>query len=319
MTKDKTQQCEVKIKVVEDIVFELLSQKADVAAKSLNGKGKMTASSWAARAKNKRVQIMLTEASLASCRGDTHINKDLLKRHIDQTATTEQSSLSQEQKDQEYAELVDTDAQTREEWEDMMRLGFAPSRIDQVAGDGGTQAIHAAAREGYVRALEWLIAQKANIEATDATGKTPLLRGAERGQAAALDMLIKAGAHVDAQDADSNTALILAAGGSSVEVVEKLLEAEADISLTTDPILGGLDACGIAEQSRNREIMSILQAQKQNAQETSERISPGQCVSYVRWVRVLGTLETIMVLWSVLWIQNPQLHLVPVDFRTVFF
>jgi ankyrin repeat protein len=75
-----------------------------------------------------------------------------------------------------------------------------------------------------------LLEAGANLEATDATGRTPLLAAAAAGKAEVVQVLLQAGAKVEAATADGTTPLCAAASAGHVEVARMLLAADANLA-----------------------------------------------------------------------------------------
>ncbi|MDR2720222.1 MAG: ankyrin repeat domain-containing protein, partial [Nitrososphaerota archaeon] len=71
-------------------------------------------------------------------------------------------------------------------------------------------ALHAAASNGYVDCLKYLIEGGANVNLSNTEGVTPLHLAAERGYAEIADMLVKAGANVNAVNNNKDTPYTLA-------------------------------------------------------------------------------------------------------------
>jgi len=90
-------------------------------------------------------------------------------------------------------------------------------------------ALFRATREGntdMVRSL--LAAPGVDVNATDATGSTPLLEAARYGHDNICRMLIAAGANLRAKDRNGKTALQLAIQGNHDDVVRVLKQAGAN-------------------------------------------------------------------------------------------
>lgn len=78
-----------------------------------------------------------------------------------------------------------------------------------------------------------LLAQGANVNTYDATGRTPLMLATEQGKTATVQLLLKRGAQVNPQRDDGRTALMLAVEGDAPELVKLLLDHGADANTRT--------------------------------------------------------------------------------------
>lgn len=79
----------------------------------------------------------------------------------------------------------------------------------------------------------YLIGEGANVNATDANGRTALMGAMYRGHPETISELLSAGAAVDAADADGRTALMYAATRGSPETVLSLISAGAAVNATS--------------------------------------------------------------------------------------
>jgi ankyrin repeat protein len=106
-----------------------------------------------------------------------------------------------------------------------------------IAAGGGTEsqermsqrtALHFAAEGGNMEVLRALLDAKANPNAQDRTGKTPVTVAAERGKTDALKALLAAGGDANARDQVQGSPLLWASGLGGPETVALLLGAGAN-------------------------------------------------------------------------------------------
>ena len=79
-----------------------------------------------------------------------------------------------------------------------------------------------AATNGHLEVVKSLLEAKAEVEAKDKYGRTPLSWAAVEGHSEVVKSLLQAKAEVDAKDNDGKTALELAQGKGHKDVVELL-------------------------------------------------------------------------------------------------
>jgi ankyrin repeat protein len=89
-------------------------------------------------------------------------------------------------------------------------------------------SLHFAAEAGNVEMVNLLLESKANPNAKDRTGKTPITLAAERGKAEALAALVKGGGNVNERDQVQGSPLLWASGLGTPDTVKILLDAGAD-------------------------------------------------------------------------------------------
>ena len=80
---------------------------------------------------------------------------------------------------------------------------------------------------GDVTRLEQILAQGVEVNASDRTGVTALMRAAYHGELATVEVLIEHGADLDAKDSGGLTALMMAKHSGHVEIVDALLSSGA--------------------------------------------------------------------------------------------
>jgi ankyrin repeat protein len=88
-------------------------------------------------------------------------------------------------------------------------------------------ALQRAAAAGNVPELQVLMAQKANMNARDSSGRTALMLAVLHGQRSAVDTLIAAGADPNAADSQGRTPLKAALEAGQPEIVAALRRAGA--------------------------------------------------------------------------------------------
>jgi hypothetical protein len=91
----------------------------------------------------------------------------------------------------------------------------------------GCTPLHGAAQEGKAEMTRFLLSKGAKINATDRTGATPLHKAAWWGRADAAQVLIASGASVNATDQKGHTPLAVALERKNNDVVELLRKAGA--------------------------------------------------------------------------------------------
>ncbi|KAM0795203.1 ankyrin repeat-containing domain protein [Usnea florida] len=103
----------------------------------------------------------------------------------------------------------------------LLRYG---ANIDQPDGAGRT-ALHWAVQHGGLGKVEWLISNKANLEAKTEDGLTPLHLAVEARHHEIANFLLNSGSNKDAgmESVTRKTALHIASGGNSIDLVKELL------------------------------------------------------------------------------------------------
>jgi ankyrin repeat protein len=96
------------------------------------------------------------------------------------------------------------------------------ANIDSRDKKHNATALMWAAHEGHIEILNYLIANRAAIEASKPTGQTSLWFAAQKGQLEAAEILIKNGANVNVVTKEGVTALMIAKQNSHQEIVTLL-------------------------------------------------------------------------------------------------
>ena len=109
-------------------------------------------------------------------------------------------------------------------------MAQVPPSAHQVAAYSG---LHAAAHKGDVRQLEKLIAARADLQARDAEGRTPVHVAAFARQRESLRVLARAGAPLELLEHERYDALTIAAVANDEDTLRVLLALGASARLTT--------------------------------------------------------------------------------------
>ena len=110
----------------------------------------------------------------------------------------------------------------------------APSRAEELAYSG----LHAAALKGDVEQVRRLVAQGANVEASDPAGRTPLHVAAFKSHEEAVKALAEAGADMNALEGDAYDVITIAAVADDVEMVRLALSLGGNPGNITSPYDG---------------------------------------------------------------------------------
>lgn len=119
------------------------------------------------------------------------------------------------------------------------------------------KALLAAADKGELAAVNKALKAKANVNAQDADGWTPLLFAATRGLDPIVGVLIKAGANPNLAAGNGGTPLIGAVISGNPAVVKQLLDARADPNAK---VADGRSALDIARAKKNATVIAVLEA-----------------------------------------------------------
>jgi len=131
----------------------------------------------------------------------------------------------------------------------------APAERDRGAAPGVNKVIADAAMKGDRAAVRTLIAQKADVNATQLDGATALHWAVYRDDAEMADVLIRAGANVKATNREGITPLAMAALYGDPAMILKLLKAGADAK-EVGP--NGQTALMLAARNGNPEAIKVL-------------------------------------------------------------
>ncbi|HET8711870.1 MAG TPA: ankyrin repeat domain-containing protein, partial [Spongiibacteraceae bacterium] len=109
----------------------------------------------------------------------------------------------------------------------MQQLIAQHAQIDRRDGTGRS-ALWLAAANNKADAVELLLREHATLDLADREEVTPLAIAATRGNTTVVDLLIRNGAAVDKASREGNTPLLLAARSAHTDTIKRLLAAKAD-------------------------------------------------------------------------------------------
>ena len=125
----------------------------------------------------------------------------------------------------------------------MMRillLASAAVTLSLAVPVSGAESLISAASRGDARAVRTLLAERADVNATDADGTTALHNAVWAGELEIVDTLLRAGAKAAVANAFGVTPAYIAAEQGNAEILRRLLDAGADANLADgsgDPLL----------------------------------------------------------------------------------
>ena len=121
----------------------------------------------------------------------------------------------------------------------------------------GATALMLAAFNGNTELVELLLDKKANVNAADVAGRTPLMFGSSGPYDLTVELLLKRGAEVNVRDkVERFTALMFAAAEGNIAVVRVLLEHGADAEAVD---VDGDTALSFARQKGHKEVAALLE------------------------------------------------------------
>lgn len=150
-----------------------------------------------------------------------------------------------------------------------------------VKDEAGDTALHAAARGGAEKAVDWLLDRKLAVDLSGAGGKTSLAVAAEAGQAAMVRHLLRQGADPSLRDAEGYKPLQRAVAGGMARVVEELAprdRGDLDAALLMAALLGkaevidALTKYGASVYARMGDGRTALMLAAENGQEAAVRM-----------------------------------------------
>ena len=135
--------------------------------------------------------------------------------------------------------------------------------------------MHVAVQKGNKEVVAWLLEHKANADAKNNFGKTPLLLAVQARQGVDVaELLVKHGASVNWTDENGVTLLHFAAAGNDKSLVELFLNNKLDVNVRD---AGGNTPLHYAAEAAQMSVVETLIAHKANARALNkENMTPTQ-------------------------------------------
>ncbi len=133
-------------------------------------------------------------------------------------------------------------------------LSVKDTQVNKACNDGET-ALHAAAWNGLIKAVEKLLDRGANANAAMNNGATPLYFAAQNGHLDTVRLLLENRANVNAAKNDGATPLYIAAQNGHLDTVRLLLENHANVNAAMND---GATPLYIAAQNGHLETVRLL-------------------------------------------------------------
>jgi ankyrin repeat protein/tetratricopeptide (TPR) repeat protein len=153
---------------------------------------------------------------------------------------------------------------TKEEADELQRIKAiiqdSPDLVNaRKASENGGTPLHKAAANGYLAVTEFLLSNKADVNAQDNLHRTPLHIAAQNGHKRLCEILLAAGANVNAADPPGVTPLRLAAQNGFVEVAEVLLAKGANVNAKANMAnIGGTTPLCVAARNGFPAVVELL-------------------------------------------------------------
>jgi ankyrin repeat protein len=119
----------------------------------------------------------------------------------------------------------------------------------------GYTPLECAAEKGHKDVVEYLLANKADVNAKSDNGWTALHAAAYHGHKDVVEVLLSNKADIGAKDLDGYTPLHLAAGGGHKDIVELLLANKADVNAKS---VNGQTPLKLAELVKHTDVVDLL-------------------------------------------------------------
>lgn len=157
-----------------------------------------------------------------------------------------------------------------------------------IQNDVGTPLLVYAVEHGQVAWLQHLIAQNANLAATDARGNGALHCAVQSKNSSLLKMLLAAGAPTKLKNSEGETALHLATALGNETAVKQLLKAGSSMSTKNN---SGWSAVMIAERSGKSKLLSLFGRRSSLSAGRKASAAPVSSESLLHLVRQGNLLE----------------------------
>jgi len=154
-------------------------------------------------------------------------------------------------------------------------------------------ALHAAARNGHLEIVQYLVGQGASVSSTDAAGATPLHAAVESGNLEIVRLLVSKGASVNAKDSSGETPLHYAASYGNKAIATHLVDNGGDLTIASSD---GTTPAQVADLSGHTEVETYLESKTprpdlvvQSPSVDNSTPGPGESLTVSATVRNSGT------------------------------
>lgn len=131
----------------------------------------------------------------------------------------------------------------------------------------GRTALLEAAWGGFAEIVKFILSRGASVNCADSTGFTPLMRAVEEKHAAVVTLLIKSGADVNTRGyVRGSTPLMLAAEKGDVKIIEALLDQGARINAVDQ-----FEETALARAYRSEQLKAVALLESKGATRKPER------------------------------------------------